>query len=46
MKEKDPIIYAAPLLEIVSLQLEGNACQLTSPGAGENEGTGDHENEP
>jgi len=46
MKSENEEIYLAPELGTISLHLEGNACQMTSPGSGENEGTGDHENEP
>ena len=46
MEKKEMNVYSTPEVEIVSLHYEGNACQTTSPGIGENEGTGDHNNEP
>ena len=46
MEKKDFTVYYPPEVDIISLHLEGNTCQYGSPGAGENEGTGEHENEP
>lgn len=46
MKKEIENAYLAPEMDVICLHLEGNSCQITSPGSGENEGTGDHENEP
>jgi hypothetical protein len=45
LEKKELTVYTTPEVEIISLRMEGT-CLAGSPGVGENEGTGEHQNEP